>query len=71
MSEYKTPVAPKDSVPPRHPRTGRFDWERVAVATLGIGAIIAGGLLAATPAGVALITAGGGLIGWTVPYRRR
>jgi hypothetical protein len=65
----KTPRIAK-GVPPRNPHGG-FDIERVLVAALGIGAMIAGGILITTPAGVPLIGAGGGLVGWTIPYRRR
>jgi hypothetical protein len=56
--------------PPPPPRHG-FDWERILIAALGVTAMVAGGLLVATPAGVPLIAAGGGIVGWTVPYRRR
>jgi hypothetical protein len=61
-------VSENSTIPPPKPS---FDWERILIAALGVGAMVAGGLLMATPAGAPLIAAGGGIVGWTVPYRRR
>ncbi len=55
--------------PSRAPLPGP-DWTRLGIITLGIISMAIGGLLSATPAGLPLIAAGGGLVGWTVPFRK-